>query len=146
VGFEVKKLCENVLGSYRVSKDPSLFFFFLESFVIIIFDVGLLSFLHVTMIRMITSVAFHPSGTVIASASTDKSIKLFDIRTHKLIQHYGDAHSGAPITSLQPQNITSADGDGPGVRGGGPNSINFGGPGGEWLISTGMDGVVKVRH
>ena len=44
---------------------------------------------------MVSSVAFHPTGTIIASASTDKSIKLFDIRTHKLIQHYGDAHGVA---------------------------------------------------
>ncbi|KAJ3300771.1 POC1 centriolar protein A [Borealophlyctis nickersoniae] len=77
---------------------------------------------------MVTSVAFHPAGTVIASASTDRSIKLFDIRTHKLIQHYGDAHSGG----------TDVGG------GGGVNSIAFGGLGGEWLASTGMDGVVKI--
>lgn len=81
---------------------------------------------------MVTSVAVHPSGTIIASASTDRSIKLFDIRTHKLIQHYGDAH-GSPASS----------GDNPM---GGVNSIAFGGLNGEWLISTGMDGVVKVFH
>ena len=82
---------------------------------------------------MVTSVAFHPSGTIVASASTDRSIKLFDIRTHKLIQHYSDAH-GSPSA--------------PHVNGetgiGGVNSISFGGKSGEWLISTGMDGVVKV--
>ena len=77
---------------------------------------------------MVTSVAFHPSGTVVASASTDRSIKLFDIRTHKLMQHYGDAH--VPNTNS--------------AGGGGVNSISFGGMAGEWLISTGMDGVVKV--
>ncbi|KAJ3055835.1 POC1 centriolar protein A [Rhizophlyctis rosea] len=79
-------------------------------------------------IGMVTSVAFHPSGTVVASASTDRSIKLFDIRTHKLMQHYGDAHVPS----------------GSGVGGGGVNSIGFGGMAGEWLISTGMDGVVKI--
>ncbi|TPX67922.1 hypothetical protein SpCBS45565_g03476 [Spizellomyces sp. 'palustris'] len=78
---------------------------------------------------MVSSVAFHPAGTVVASASTDRSIKLFDIRTHKLIQHYGDAHGG----------------DGQSAGGGaGVNSISFGGPAGEWLISTGWDGVVKI--
>ncbi|KAJ3037002.1 POC1 centriolar protein A [Rhizophlyctis rosea] len=77
---------------------------------------------------MVTSVAFHPAGTVVASASTDRSIKLFDIRTHKLIQHYGDAHAPS----------------GGGTGGGGVNSIAFGGVAGEWLISTGMDGVVKI--
>ncbi|KAI9098197.1 WD40-repeat-containing domain protein [Phlyctochytrium arcticum] len=78
---------------------------------------------------MISSVAFHPAGTVVASASTDRSIKLFDIRTHKLIQHYGDAHG-------------AGSGDGSGSAG--VNSISFGGPGGEWLVSTGWDGVVKI--
>ncbi|KAI8915504.1 WD40-repeat-containing domain protein [Powellomyces hirtus] len=78
---------------------------------------------------MVSSVAFHPGGTVVASASTDRSIKLFDIRTHRLIQHYGDAHGAA-----QPDQ-----GSGAGVH-----SIAFGGPAGEWLISTGWDGVVKI--
>jgi centriolar protein POC1 len=81
---------------------------------------------------MVTSVAFHPSGTIIASASTDKSIKLFDIRTHKLIQHYSDAHGSSQPSSSGDSTL------------GGVNSIAFGGPNGEWLISTGMDGVVKV--
>ncbi|KAI9203679.1 WD40-repeat-containing domain protein [Polychytrium aggregatum] len=84
---------------------------------------------------IITSTAFHPSGTIVASASTDRSIKLFDIRMHKLIQHYGDAHGG----------MTSGAGAAAGERpSGGVNSISFGGVGGEWLISTGMDGLVKV--
>ncbi|KAJ3109475.1 POC1 centriolar protein A [Physocladia obscura] len=86
---------------------------------------------------MVTSTAFHPGGTIIATASTDKSIKLFDIRTHKLIQHYHDAHNGAGIAS-------DSKGGEAAWAGGGPNSVNFGGPGGEWLISTGMDGVVKI--
>ncbi|KAJ3239079.1 POC1 centriolar protein A [Chytriomyces hyalinus] len=86
---------------------------------------------------MITSVAFHPGGTTIATASTDKSIKLFDIRMHKLIQHYHEAHNGLGT-------VTDSKGGEAAWAGGGPNSISFGGPGGEWLISTGMDGVVKI--
>lgn len=78
---------------------------------------------------MVSSVAFHPAGTVVASASTDRSIKLFDIRTHRLIQHYGNAHGGTAGENGGGQGITS---------------IAFGGPAGEWLISTGWDGVVKV--
>ncbi|KAJ3172707.1 POC1 centriolar protein A [Geranomyces variabilis] len=78
---------------------------------------------------MVSSVAFHSGGTVVASASMDRSIKLFDIRTHRLIQHYGDAHGHAQREH----------GSGAGVH-----SIAFGGPGGEWLISTGWDGVVKI--
>lgn len=83
---------------------------------------------------MVSSVAFHPSGSVIASASTDRSIKLFDIRMHKLMQHYNDAHAVSPSV------LDSA------VTAGGVNSIAFGGQNGEWLISTGMDGVVKVFY
>jgi centriolar protein POC1 len=81
---------------------------------------------------MITSLAFHPAGTIIASASTDKSIKLFDVRTHKLIQHYGDAHGSGP---------SGLSGE---LAQGGVTSIAFGGANGEWLLSTGMDGVVKI--
>jgi WD40 repeat protein len=81
-------------------------------------------------ISMVTNVAVHPAGTIIASASTDRSIKLFDIRTHKLIQHYGEAHGPISNSTENPM--------------GGVNSIAFGGLNGEWLISTGMDGVVKV--
>jgi centriolar protein POC1 len=81
---------------------------------------------------MVTSVAFHPSGSVIASASTDRSIKLFDIRSHSLIQHYGDAH----VTyNKDGQKISN---------GSGVTSINFGGCAAEWLISTGVDGLIKV--
>ncbi|KAL5033564.1 hypothetical protein BDEG_21568 [Batrachochytrium dendrobatidis JEL423] len=83
---------------------------------------------------MVSSVAFHPSGSVIATASSDRSIKLFDIRTHKLIQHYGDAHS-VPASGSEGNALTVA---------GGVNSIAFGGQNGEWLISTGMDGLIKV--
>ncbi|KAJ3188651.1 POC1 centriolar protein A [Gaertneriomyces sp. JEL0708] len=79
---------------------------------------------------MITSVAFHPSGNVVAAASTDRSIKLYDVRTHKLLQNYSDAH-------------TTSGSDGA-TAGAGVNSIAFGGPTGEWLISTGWDGVVKI--
>lgn len=33
-------------------------------------------------------VDFHPSGTCIAAASTDNSVKVWDIRSHKMLQHY----------------------------------------------------------
>ena len=74
--------------------------------------------------------AFHPSGTVIASCASDQAIKLYDLRTHTLIQHYANAHSHPSIK---------------GPSSCGVNSIAFGGHAAEWLISTGLDGLVKVN-
>jgi centriolar protein POC1 len=85
---------------------------------------------------MISNLSFHPSGTLLATCSADRSIKIFDIRTHKLIQHYGDAHGTNHISG---QSL-----DGLGSTGGGVNSVSFGGDNGEWLISTGMDGLIKI--
>lgn len=48
-------------------------------------------FLIKTMIfsyRFVNHVEFHPSGTCIASAGTDSTVKVWDIRTNKLLQHY----------------------------------------------------------
>jgi centriolar protein POC1 len=36
----------------------------------------------------VNHVAFHPSGTCIAAASTDSTVKVWDIRMNKLLQHY----------------------------------------------------------
>ena len=36
----------------------------------------------------VNHVAFHPSGTCIAAAGTDSTVKVWDIRTNKLLQHY----------------------------------------------------------
>lgn len=66
---------------------------------------------------------------MIASGSSDQSIKLYDLRTHTLIQHYSDAHVGSSAK---------------GQFAGGVNSVSFGGASAEWLISTGMDSLVKV--
>ncbi|KAI9138854.1 WD40-repeat-containing domain protein [Paraphysoderma sedebokerense] len=76
---------------------------------------------------MITSVGFHSGGNIIGAASTDKSIRLWDIRMHKLVQHYPNAHSATPGSAL---------GDSGNV-----NSIAFGG---DWMISTGNDGHLKI--
>ncbi|CAD7956523.1 unnamed protein product [Amoebophrya sp. A25] len=39
---------------------------------------------------------FHPDGTCIASCSDDRTIKIWDLRRRRLIQHY-DAHGGAVL-------------------------------------------------
>lgn len=39
-----------------------------------------------------TCVDFHPSGLYIASGSTDHSVKVWDIRTHKMLQQYQGTH------------------------------------------------------
>jgi len=36
----------------------------------------------------VNSVAFHPGSTFIAAGCTDSTVKIWDIRTNKLIQHY----------------------------------------------------------
>ena len=41
---------------------------------------------------MISDVKFHPDGTCLASCGSDKKIKIFDVRSHRLLQHY-DAHT-----------------------------------------------------
>lgn len=46
----------------------------------------------------VNSVEFHPDGTCLAACSSDNTIKLWDIRTQKLLQHYA-AHKG-PVNDL----------------------------------------------
>ena len=54
----------------------------------------LLKFSHISScFRYVNHVDFHPSGTCIASASTDGSIKLWDIRMNKILQH----HAGTAV-------------------------------------------------
>jgi len=43
---------------------------------------------HICLTSYVNHVAFHPSGTCIAAASTDSTVKVWDIRTNKLLQHY----------------------------------------------------------
>ena len=66
----------------------------------------------------INAVRFHPDGTCIASASADKTIKVWDIRSQRLIQHY-DAHAD------------------------GVTSLSFH-PNGRFIISTSNDSTLKV--
>ena len=67
---------------------------------------------------MVSDVKFHPDGTCLASCGSDKKIKIFDVRSHRLLQHY-DAH-----TDLI-------------------NSIAFH-PNGSYLLSTSNDGNLKI--
>ena len=61
---------------------------------------------------------FHPDGTCVASGSQDKSIKIWDIRSQRLIQHY-DAHSAQV------------------------NEIDFH-PNGRYLLSSSNDSTLKI--
>lgn len=36
----------------------------------------------------VTYVDFHPSGTCIAAGGMDNTVKVWDVRTHRLLQHY----------------------------------------------------------
>lgn len=66
----------------------------------------------------VSAVAFHPQGTVIAAAGDDGCIKLWDLRSNRLIQHYS-AHS-AGVTSISCH------------------------PSGDFLLSSSNDGSLKV--
>ena len=66
----------------------------------------------------INSVKFHPDGTCLASGGQDKTIKIWDIRSQRLIQKY-DAHS-APC-----------------------NEIDFH-PNGRYLLSSSNDSTLKI--
>jgi len=37
---------------------------------------------------MVSCVGFHPDGTCIAARGADNSVKIWDIRTNRLLQHY----------------------------------------------------------
>jgi centriolar protein POC1 len=47
---------------------------------------------------VVTSVAFHPESQCVASGSADRTLKMWDIRSHLLIQHY-PAHDDE-VTSI----------------------------------------------
>lgn len=64
------------------------------------------------------AVRFHPDGSCFATGSMDNVVKIFDARTHNLIQHYS-SHAGSV------------------------NSLDFH-PSGSFLISTSNDHTLKV--
>ena len=49
-------------------------------------------------LSVVNAVQFHPDDTCVVSGSADRSIKVWDVRSHQLIQHYL-AHSDA-VTSV----------------------------------------------
>ncbi len=53
---------------------------------------------------VVTSVAFHPESQCLASGSADKTLKMWDIRSHLLIQHY-PAHEDE-ITSISMHSVS----------------------------------------
>jgi WD40 repeat protein len=77
----------------------------------------------------VNSLAFSPDGLLIASASADSSVKLWDLRTGKLFQHYGPSVAGWWVT---PQTQFAA-----------VNSVAFH-PAGEFLITASDDATLKL--
>jgi centriolar protein POC1 len=77
-----------------------------------------LSKMFLTLCSVINSVAFHPDGTCIASGSADQTIKIWDLRSSQLLQHY-PAHTAAV------------------------NQIDFH-PSGNYLLSASADATLKV--
>ena len=73
---------------------------------------------YIDHLQPVNAVRWSPDGTCVASCSNDKKIKIFDIRSGRIIQHY-DAHS-APITSLSYH------------------------PSGKYLVSSSFDTSVKI--
>lgn len=61
---------------------------------------------------------FHPDGTCIASGSSDTSIKIWDIRSERLIQHYDAANEGVTSIAFHPN--------------------------GRYLLSSSLDSTVKI--
>lgn len=55
-------------------------------------------YLAILLYRNVNDVLFHSDGRSILSCSGDKTIKMWDIRSHQLIQHYA-AHSDS-VTSM----------------------------------------------
>ena len=72
----------------------------------------------------------HPSNDVVAAATADGTIRLWDLRNLKLIQLYHATQSGE-------ESIQSS-------KAAGVHSIEFGGDHGEWMLSSSGDGLVKL--
>jgi centriolar protein POC1 len=67
---------------------------------------SLLLFLSVTQCSVVNKVAFHMDGRTIAACSADHSLKLWDSRTHQLIQHYPAHNDSVTDMSLHPVSPT----------------------------------------
>ena len=88
------------------------------------------------------SVATHPSNDLVAAATADGTIRLWDLRNRKLVQLY---HATAPLKQDDGAPIATASSSSSGQSTPiGINSIEFGGDNGEWMLSSGSDGLVKL--
>lgn len=50
----------------------------------------------------VSCVDFHPSGTCVAAGGTDSTVKMWDVRTHRLLQHYQRECPRAPLAAPPP--------------------------------------------
>lgn len=87
----------------------------------------------------VQDVAFHPNGLCIASASSDRSIKMWDTRTGQLLQV---CRVFFDIFVL-PGDFYTASRQHYGAHSGTANSLSFH-PSGNYLVSGGEDMVVKL--
>ena len=108
----------------------------------------------------VNSVRFHPDGTCMASGSQDHTIKIWDIRSSKLIQHYDAANDGVNKVAFHPNGryLLSAASDSTikiwDLRQGhilyslygheGSSTACSFSPGGDFFTSSGADAVVMV--
>ena len=59
----------------------------------------------ILFVRTVHCVDFHTDGSAIISGSADRTIKMWDIRSHQLIQHYGAHTDVVTSTSMHPVRI-----------------------------------------
>ncbi|KAI9217382.1 WD40-repeat-containing domain protein [Blastocladiella britannica] len=85
----------------------------------------------------VDKVAWHPAGALVAAASADGAVRLWDLRMHRLVQCYPDAHQQTPSPAHAAHKVASG-------GNGAVRSVAFGGARGEWMMTTGTDGLVKV--
>lgn len=61
----------------------------------------------ISLCSVVNTVAFHPESQCLASGSADRTVKMWDVRSHLLIQHY-PAHDDE-VTSISMHPVSHPD-------------------------------------